>query len=165
VNNDIGRSLRDGLSSLRDGAATASPPKASIPSAWPLCGHAPGYYSGKCHSCGKEFQGAKRSFECLECAAASANWLLATGRAKLTAVEAHRDALLPVLDALEALLEVHEAMGAGQSYSARRARTAIASAIEARRAATLGAVHESAGAQHDAQPLPPQSDPIISGEE
>lgn len=69
-----------GLSSLRDEAASASSPEASIPDAvpdaadlsgfkWPLMGYAPGGYFGKCYSCKKQFHGlSKRSSSCLKCA-------------------------------------------------------------------------------------------------
>lgn len=49
--------------------------------AWPLCGYAPGGYSGRCHKCGQLFEGDKRSLECLECAVRSARYLLERGSA------------------------------------------------------------------------------------
>jgi hypothetical protein len=68
-----------GLSSLRDEAGKPSSPKASIPSAWPLMGYAPGNYMGRCHDCGAErIDLDKRAWQCLECAARAANAALAS---------------------------------------------------------------------------------------
>lgn len=39
---------------------------------WPLGGYAPGNYSGRCKSCGKDIVAAKHSTSCLECAVVSA---------------------------------------------------------------------------------------------
>lgn len=48
---------------------------------WPLCGYAPGSYFCRCHQCRKQFEGDKRSLECLDCAAASARHLIQRGNA------------------------------------------------------------------------------------
>ena len=93
--------------------------------AWPLCGYAPGHYSGKCHDCGTHFEGDKRAMECLECAARSANFLLGDARDKLRDLAAVVEKLEPVAEAAALLLEVHEAMGAGNSPSAVNLRTTL----------------------------------------
>jgi hypothetical protein len=40
---------------------------------WPLGGYAPGHYICECISCGNEFEGDKRAYQCLDCAAKSVN--------------------------------------------------------------------------------------------
>lgn len=47
---------------------------------WPLCGYAPGNYTGECLDCGRQFQGDKRANQCLECAVVAANKHLARMR-------------------------------------------------------------------------------------
>lgn len=44
-----------------------------IVTAWPLGGHAPGRYSGKCCDCNEMFMGDKRASRCLVCGARWAN--------------------------------------------------------------------------------------------
>lgn len=48
--------------------------------------------------------------------------------AEMVAEQRIRDAAPDMLDALKVLLEVYDAMGAGQSYPATKARAAIAKA-------------------------------------
>jgi hypothetical protein len=43
---------------------------------WPLGGYAPGNYTCKCVRCGNQFEGDKRAYECLECAARQINTAL-----------------------------------------------------------------------------------------
>ena len=52
-------------------------------SPWPLGWHAPGDYLCTCHRCGGQFQGDKRSHECLACAI-----ILAKGK-----IKAYEDAM------------------------------------------------------------------------
>jgi hypothetical protein len=72
------RVLRTGLSSPTEPSSTVSALTGFDPSrkSWPLCGYAPGHYMGRCFHCGNEFEGDKRALECLECAAASANFII-----------------------------------------------------------------------------------------
>jgi hypothetical protein len=58
--------------------------------AWPLCGYAPGNYTGHCRVCGLLFDGAKRSFMCLDCAVRSVNTTVERGVAtRAAAIELH----------------------------------------------------------------------------
>lgn len=159
---DIGRiGDADRAGGLRPEPAAQSQPEALIPCAWPLCGYAPGNYFCRCHHCDKQFEGDKRARECLDCAVASANFIMNDGRSKVAALAALNASLEPVLGALEQLLEVHDALGAGGSPSATRARRAIAQAIEARRAATVkqGAVEDESAVGSADAPTPNQDHP------
>lgn len=92
---------------------------------WPLCGYAPGHYMCTCVKCSSEYTGDKRAMECLDCAAQSANHLMASARTQLRDMAAVNERLCEVLEAAQLLLEVHDALGNGQSPSASRLRNAI----------------------------------------
>ena len=50
---------------------------------WPLFGYAPGGYMSKCSVCGETFDGDKRAFNCLPCAAIQAKNALPPSSAPL----------------------------------------------------------------------------------
>lgn len=67
--------------------------------AWPLGGFAPGDYLCKCQTCGQQFQGDKRAFQCLNCAAETVRHFLKSQASRIEELEAEnkrlREALTP----------------------------------------------------------------------
>ena len=58
---------------------------------WPLFGYAPGGYMAKCIICDETFDGDKRAFNCLPCAASQAKRLLTRAPSDAALVEALED--------------------------------------------------------------------------
>lgn len=58
---------------------------------WPLLGYAPGSYFCKCRDCRQEYEGDKRSFQCLACAVKAANEQLGRIVGLETEIQAAKD--------------------------------------------------------------------------
>lgn len=88
---DLGRHPSGRATHERSPQAVSAVP-VGIPDAWPLCGYAPGNYMGRCHDCGQQWEGQdKRAWQCLECAAQSANSAMEKGLRALHALRLFRE--------------------------------------------------------------------------
>ena len=86
---------------------------------WPLGGYAPGNYLCKCLDCGEQFQGDKRAYQCLPCAA----WAEHDRRAEA------RQAPTDYSNLLSVITDIRERSGVGSKPMLSELADAIAERI------------------------------------
>jgi hypothetical protein len=160
---------RPGSTRFAPEAPTGLRPSGDDPSrkVWPLCGYAPGHYFCRCAHCGKQFQGDKRALSCLECAVASARFLMELGRTQHRAWTEWYSSRRVALDELIKAAAVFWGAGSEQhnlirdvADAAWKSPPSVSDGIAERRDAASGSIGEaddSAGPKGIAKPVSPQS--------